>query len=454
MRSSAGAVDRHDGDGDGAAVLARVGDVGLGDHGPSSDSQRRDDVVRDAVDGLAEAGPHVAHGVAAVHGVGVAEAHDTSSARCAAKRSGSIESMSSNSCGRSAMVVRGLRRREPMFEPGMIRGTHHLTFCVGGAQEDYDFHVRAARAQAASRRPCSSTARSRSTTSTTRNRVGDAITILTSFPYRQAGWMGRRGTNQLQLDQRRRARRLDRLLGRPAARRGRRGRRRSSASARSGSSSPIRAGSRTRSSARPSADDARAVGRQRGPARARDPRRLRHHHLGARARADGRVPAPRRSARHVALRGAAPPVPGRHRRGRRPPDRARRGARPAAGHVAFGEGTIHHHAFDSAPPRTRRRSRTGSSASASPTSPTSRTAATSSVYMRTPGGALFELAYSDGPGFTLDEAEDELGHAHVHPAALGGPARGDRPARADRHRGDRRRVSNPTAVRAARLGWR
>src|SRR3712207_7055194 len=28
------------------------------------------------------------------------------------------------------------------------------------------------------------------------NRVGDASTILTSFPYRQAGWMGRRGTNQ------------------------------------------------------------------------------------------------------------------------------------------------------------------------------------------------------------------------------------------------------------------
>ena len=29
------------------------------------------------------------------------------------------------------------------------------------------------------------------------NRVGDASTILTAFPYRQAGWMGRRGTNQL-----------------------------------------------------------------------------------------------------------------------------------------------------------------------------------------------------------------------------------------------------------------
>ena len=25
---------------------------------------------------------------------------------------------------------------------GTIHGTHHLTFCVGGAQEDYDFHVR------------------------------------------------------------------------------------------------------------------------------------------------------------------------------------------------------------------------------------------------------------------------------------------------------------------------
>ena len=29
-----------------------------------------------------------------------------------------------------------------MPNPGTIEGTHHLTFCVGGAQEDYDFHVR------------------------------------------------------------------------------------------------------------------------------------------------------------------------------------------------------------------------------------------------------------------------------------------------------------------------
>jgi glyoxalase family protein len=32
-----------------------------------------------------------------------------------------------------------------------------------------------------------------------------------------------------------------------------------------------------------------------------------------------------------------------------------------------------------------------------------------SVYLRTPGGALFELAYSTEQGFLIDEAEDELG---------------------------------------------
>jgi glyoxalase family protein len=32
-----------------------------------------------------------------------------------------------------------------------------------------------------------------------------------------------------------------------------------------------------------------------------------------------------------------------------------------------------------------------------------------SVYMRSPGGALIELAYSTPQGFLIDEAEDELG---------------------------------------------
>ncbi len=85
-----------------------------------------------------------------------------------------------------------------MPNPGIIRGTHHLTFCVGGAQEDYDFHVRLLGL--------------RSVKKTVLfdgeipiyhlyygNRAGDPSTLLTAFPYRQAGWMGRRGTNQAKI---------------------------------------------------------------------------------------------------------------------------------------------------------------------------------------------------------------------------------------------------------------
>ena len=153
----------------------------------------RDERVRNAVDALAEPRPDVVHGVASVDGLGVAEAHGDVVGEVGVKRSGSIESMSSNSCDRSAI---GLVYTRAMLDPSMIRGTHHLTFCVGGAQEDYDFHVRLLGL--------------RSVKKTVlfdgeipiyhlyyANRIGDLSTILTSFPYRQAGWMGRRGTNQL-----------------------------------------------------------------------------------------------------------------------------------------------------------------------------------------------------------------------------------------------------------------
>ena len=79
---------------------------------------------------------------------------------------------------------------------GFIRGTHHLTFCVGGAQEDYDFHVRLLGLKSVKKTvlfdgeiPIYHLYYG--------NKVGDASTLLTSFPYRQAGWMGKRGTNQL-----------------------------------------------------------------------------------------------------------------------------------------------------------------------------------------------------------------------------------------------------------------
>jgi glyoxalase family protein len=82
-----------------------------------------------------------------------------------------------------------------MPNTGVIRGTHHLTFCVGGAQEDYDFHVRLLGLKSVKKTvlfdgeiPIYHLYYG--------NETGDASTLLTSFPYRQAGWMGKRGTNQ------------------------------------------------------------------------------------------------------------------------------------------------------------------------------------------------------------------------------------------------------------------
>jgi len=78
---------------------------------------------------------------------------------------------------------------------GVIRGTHHLTFCVGGAQEDYDFHVRLLGLKSVKKTvlfdgeiPIYHLYYG--------NELGAASTLLTAFPYRQAGWIGKRGTNQ------------------------------------------------------------------------------------------------------------------------------------------------------------------------------------------------------------------------------------------------------------------
>jgi glyoxalase family protein len=79
-----------------------------------------------------------------------------------------------------------------------VSGNHHLTMSVGGAQEDYDFHTRALGL--------------RSIKKTVlfdgeapiyhlyyANANGDPSSVLTSFPFRQAGVMGRRGTNQVKV---------------------------------------------------------------------------------------------------------------------------------------------------------------------------------------------------------------------------------------------------------------
>jgi glyoxalase family protein len=77
-----------------------------------------------------------------------------------------------------------------------IRGNHHLTFCVGPAQEDYDFHT-----QTLGLRSIKKTALYDGAVPVYHlyygNAEGDAGTILTSFPFRQQGVKGRLGTNQI-----------------------------------------------------------------------------------------------------------------------------------------------------------------------------------------------------------------------------------------------------------------
>jgi catechol 2,3-dioxygenase-like lactoylglutathione lyase family enzyme len=68
--------------------------------------------------------------------------------------------------------------------PGFIRGTHHLTFCVGEAQPDYDFHARLLGLKSVKK-----TVRFDGEIPTYDryhgNRAGAASTLLTAFHYRQ-----------------------------------------------------------------------------------------------------------------------------------------------------------------------------------------------------------------------------------------------------------------------------
>lgn len=76
-----------------------------------------------------------------------------------------------------------------------IRRHHHLTLCVGDAQEDYDFHT-----QVLGMKSVKKTALYDGTVPIYHlyygNDMGDESTLVTCFPMRQSGRMGRRGTNQ------------------------------------------------------------------------------------------------------------------------------------------------------------------------------------------------------------------------------------------------------------------
>jgi glyoxalase family protein len=81
-----------------------------------------------------------------------------------------------------------------------IMGYHHLTMSTDGAQEDYDFYTKALGLHSVKR-----TVLFDGTIPVYHlyygSRSGDASTILTTFPFRKPGVYGRRGTNQSKIIQ-------------------------------------------------------------------------------------------------------------------------------------------------------------------------------------------------------------------------------------------------------------
>ena len=294
-----------------------------------------------------------------------------------------------------------------MPNPGTISGTHHLTFCVGGAQEDYDFHVR--------------TLGLKSVKKTVLfdgeipiyhlyygNGAGDASTILTAFPYRQAGWMGKRGTNQLRTI----------LLSVPVDSLGYWSDRLAGAGLEAKQAE--RFGSPRLEFAHPCGIPYTMVGVDVDTRTPYDGGDVPGEHAirGAFGTATSvREPEPMdfflregMNAEVVASEGANHQYRiGTDEGGGRILELVEEPDRPQ-GTWQFGEGTIHHHAFDAG---------TAENQAAlkdyivglgfTDVSDVKDRGYFFSVYCRTPGGSLFEFADSTGRGFMIDEAADELG---------------------------------------------
>jgi glyoxalase family protein len=79
-----------------------------------------------------------------------------------------------------------------------INGNHHLTMAVGGAQEDYDFHTRVLGLRTI-KKTVLFDGKAPIYHLYYANANGDPSSVLTTFPFRQAGIMGRRGTNQVKV---------------------------------------------------------------------------------------------------------------------------------------------------------------------------------------------------------------------------------------------------------------
>ena len=84
----------------------------------------------------------------------------------------------------------------PEQETPIIRRHHHITLCVGTAQEDYDFHT-----QVLSLKSVKKTALYDGVVPVYHlyygNDLGEESTLVTSFPMRQSGRLGRRGSGQV-----------------------------------------------------------------------------------------------------------------------------------------------------------------------------------------------------------------------------------------------------------------
>jgi glyoxalase family protein len=295
-----------------------------------------------------------------------------------------------------------------MPNPGTIIGTHHLTFCVGGAQEDYDFHVRVLGLKSVKKTvlfdgeiPIYHLYYG--------NRVGDASTILTAFPYRQAGWMGRRGTNQM--------RALN--LAVPAAsigfwadRLGAHGIERSETE---------RFGTQRLELAHPCGIPYAIVGEtepdDREPYDGADVP-AEHAIRGAFGTTTSvREPEPMDFFLREGMNAEHVGSDGPHHQYRigtgagngRTVELAEEPDRPQ-GTWQFGEGTIHHQAFDVGSADNQAKVKDYIvGLGFTDVSDVKDRGYFFSVYCRTPGGALFEFAYSTPQGFLIDEAEEELG---------------------------------------------
>ena len=291
---------------------------------------------------------------------------------------------------------------------GFIRGTHHLTFCVGGAQEDYDFHVRLLGLKSVKKTvlfdgeiPIYHLYYG--------NGLGDPSTLLTAFPYRQAGWMGKRGTNQAKSLEPVGARGLPRLLGRSPVRARRRARARRAVRHRA---HVVR---------HPCGIEYTIVGE--GESDDREPYEgtgvpAEHAIRGAYGTTTSvREPDPMELLRHrghgrqVVSPRARTPVPDRRRAGYGRDARAGRGARSSPGHLELRRG------HDPSPGVRRRLGREPAGRQGLASSGLGFTDVSEpkdrgyffSMYCRSPSGLLVEIAYGTPEGFLIDEAADELG---------------------------------------------